>query len=202
MGWVALGILALLVGMAAAPAGTVLAQRSAAPSASCGAPAVGLAAAVPAVQFVQAEATPTPVPNTASVSDDRVNAVARQMYCPVCENIPLDVCPTQACAEWRELIRQKLALGWSTQQIRQYFAEQYGPRVLDTPPAQGFYALIYILPYVALLLGVYVLVRVFVSMKRSRPAAAQAAGQAVESAQKETADPYLQQMEEELKKRG
>ena len=27
-------------------------------------------------------------------TDDEVNAVARQMYCPVCENIPLDVCPT------------------------------------------------------------------------------------------------------------
>jgi cytochrome c-type biogenesis protein CcmH len=46
------------------------------------------------------------------VTDDQVNAVARQLYCPVCENIPLDVCPTQACAEWRELIRLKLSEGW------------------------------------------------------------------------------------------
>ena len=38
-------------------------------------------------------------------SDDEVNAIARKMYCPVCENVPLDVCPTQACMEWRELIR-------------------------------------------------------------------------------------------------
>ena len=40
-----------------------------------------------------------------SITDDQVNAVAKQLYCPVCENIPLDVCPTQACAEWRELMR-------------------------------------------------------------------------------------------------
>ena len=26
-------------------------------------------------------------------SDDEVNAIARQLYCPVCENTPLDVCP-------------------------------------------------------------------------------------------------------------
>src|SRR5260221_3230838 len=35
------------------------------------------------------------------VTDNDVNRVARQLYCPVCENIPLDVCPTQACAQWR-----------------------------------------------------------------------------------------------------
>ena len=30
-------------------------------------------------------------------TDDDVNAVAKQLYCPVCENTPIDVCPTQAC---------------------------------------------------------------------------------------------------------
>jgi cytochrome c-type biogenesis protein CcmH len=34
-------------------------------------------------------------------SDDQVNAIARQLYCPVCENTPLDVCPTTACHQWR-----------------------------------------------------------------------------------------------------
>src|SRR4030066_212316 len=66
-------------------------------------------------------------------SDDQVNAIAKQLYCPVCENIPLDVCPTTACAQWRELIRQKLADGWSEQQIKEYFVQQYGSRVIGTP---------------------------------------------------------------------
>ncbi len=30
-------------------------------------------------------------------TDDEVNRIAKQLYCPVCENTPLDVCPTQAC---------------------------------------------------------------------------------------------------------
>jgi cytochrome c-type biogenesis protein CcmH len=66
-----------------------------------------------------------------TITDDQVNAVAKQMYCPVCENIPLDVCPTQACSQWRELIRQKLAGGWSAEEIKQYFAMQYGDRRLS-----------------------------------------------------------------------
>ena len=75
---------------------------------------------------VAAAQQPTP-------SDDQVNAIAKQLYCPVCENIPLDVCPTTACAQWRELIRQKLADGWSEQQIKEYFVQQYGSRVIGTP---------------------------------------------------------------------
>src|SRR5260221_4555564 len=35
------------------------------------------------------------------VTDNDVNRVARQRYCPVRANIPVDVCPTQACAQWR-----------------------------------------------------------------------------------------------------
>ena len=76
---------------------------------------------------------PTPV----TVTDDQVNAVAKQLYCPVCENIPLDVCPTQACAQWRDLIREKLAAGWSEKQIKDYFVAQYGERVLAAPPARA-----------------------------------------------------------------
>jgi cytochrome c-type biogenesis protein CcmH len=181
----ALGLLVLVVGMAAVPAA----------SGACSVP----------VAAVLAEATPTPGSNPASVSDDRVNAVARQMYCPVCENIPLDVCPTQACAEWRELIRLKLSQGWTDQQIQQYFAEQYGARVLAMPPRQGFFWLIYVLPPVFILLGIYILFRVFRSMRpgSGRPAAAASSLPVNGATAAEVAeDPYMKQMEEELKKRG
>src|SRR5690606_25157933 len=71
------------------------------------------------------------------VTDDEVNAVAKDVYCPVCESTPLDVCPTQACADWRELIRTKLAEGQSRDEILNYFARQYGDGVLSNPPRRG-----------------------------------------------------------------
>ena len=128
-------------------------------------------------------------------SDDMVNAIAKQLYCPVCENIPLDVCPTQACAQWRELIRQKLAQGWSKQQIEDYFAQQYGDRVLAEPPRSGLNWLVYLIPPLVFLGGVWVVYRVLKNMRRP---AAPAPSAAPPEAQ---ADPYLQQVEEELKKR-
>ena len=99
-------------------------------------------------------------------SDDSVNAIAKQLYCPVCENVPLDVCPTQACAQWRELIREKLSQGWNEEQIKTYFVQQYGDRVLATPPARGLNWLVYIIPPIAILAGVFILYRVFQSWKR------------------------------------
>src|SRR5512136_2788944 len=89
-----------------------------------------------AVRVVSAQ-QPTP-------SDDQVNAIAKQLYCPVCENIPLDTCGTAACAQWRELIREKLAAGWTEQQIKDYFVQQYGARVLGKPPVSGINWLVYL----------------------------------------------------------
>lgn len=67
------------------------------------------------------------------VTYDEVNAVASKLYCPVCENIPLDVCPTLACTQWREEIRQQLADGKSEQQIIDDFIRRYGELVVGTP---------------------------------------------------------------------
>ncbi len=147
---------------------------------------------VPAAGPAQAAApTPTPV-----ITDDMVNAVAKQLYCPVCENIPLDVCGTQACAQWRELIRQKLQQGWTEQQIKDYFVQQYGERVLATPPPQGFNILVYVLPPLAILSGIYILYRAL----RSWGQAAEETPVQEEAAVALEEDPYLKEVEEALKR--
>lgn len=128
-------------------------------------------------------------------SDDEVNAIAKQLFCPVCENTPLDVCPTQACAQWRELIREKLAEGWDEEEIKNYFIEQYGARVVGVPPAQGLNWLIYLIPPVAVVAGAFVLYKAFRSGKQpvEQPAA--------EAAVPPPTNEYVSRLEEELKKR-
>jgi len=150
------------------------------------------------VQTVSAqESQPTP-------SDDEVNRVAKQMYCPVCENIPLDVCPTTACAEWRELIRLRLSEGWTDEQIKEYFAAQYGDRVLAEPPRRGWNWLVYLLPWVFLAGGAVIVWRVLTNMKaRSNPPSPDAAAENELTRGKSNGqvdDPYLAQIEEELRK--
>ena len=139
-------------------------------------------------------------PNPASAqeptpSDDQVNAIAHQLYCPVCENVPLDVCPTQACEQWRATIREKLTLGWTEDQITAYFVAQYGDRVLATPPPHGLNWLVYVLPPLVFLGAGFFL---WQTMRRWRAAAPPPQASDVPQEQ----DPYVQRMEEELRRRG
>lgn len=107
------------------------------------------------------------------ISDDEVNEVAKDLYCPVCESTPLDVCPTQACADWRELIRTKLAAGDSPQDVLDYFARQYGDGVLANPPRRGVsLVVLWVLPVLIVLLGGLLFFRFLRGMRTPGPAVA------------------------------
>jgi cytochrome c-type biogenesis protein CcmH len=152
---------------------------------------IALLAALLVVGGAAAQGTNPP----SNITDDQVNAVASQLYCPVCENIPLDVCPTQACIQWRDLIRQKLAQGWTADQIKQYFVAQYGDRVLATPPAHGLNWLVYFVPPIAILAGAFLLFKAFKSWKKPIPEVT------LEDVRQNVGDEYIMRLEEELKKR-
>ncbi|MCH7586999.1 MAG: cytochrome c-type biogenesis protein CcmH [Chloroflexi bacterium] len=128
-------------------------------------------------------------------SDDEVNRIAKQLYCPVCPNTPLDVCSTQACAQWRATIREQLELGWNEDQIRQYFVEQYGDRVLATPPARGINWLIYVLPPVVIIVGGLLLLRTIRSWIGTNN------GRLVQEELLPEKDVYVNQLEDELRRR-
>ncbi len=130
---------------------------------------------------------------TREPTDDEVNVIARQLYCPVCENVPLDVCPTQACEQWRATIKEKLTEGWSEDRIKNYFVEQYGARVLATPPAEGFSWLVYILPPLAFGAGVFILYRAFKNWRID--------ADKVVVVPSSDDDPYVALFEEELDRR-
>lgn len=154
----------------------------------------GLLLGLPVSSTVLAQ-DPTSIP----VTDDQVNAVAKQLYCPVCENIPLDVCPTQACAQWRDLIRLKLSEGSTPDEIKEYFADQYGERVLAVPRAStGFNWLLVPVPIIAFLVGAYILFRTLKSL--SKPAG-QASNPVSPAPTTPPDDEYVKRLEEELRKR-
>lgn len=135
------------------------------------------------------------------VSDDEVNAVAKKLYCPVCENTPLDVCPTQACQDWREMIRQQLSDGWTEAQVLAYFEAKFGPQVLAQPPARGFSALVWILPVIGLAGGGVFLWRLLRRWQRRRIWPEQAAAETGAPGSLEVAPELLTQIEQEVEAR-
>ncbi len=90
------------------------------------------------------------------ISDNQVNAVAEKMYCPVCENIPLDECQTTTCVEWKEEIRAQLASGETSEEIIDSFVTRFGDHVVGTPQDPILRALTIIMPIIGALLAIIV----------------------------------------------
>ena len=153
---------------------------------------------------LSALATATVFAQETTPSDDDVNAIAKDLFCPVCENTPLDVCPTQACKEWREEIRTMLAEGKSEAEIKQHFVDYYGARVLSEPPRTGFNWLVYVIPPIVIVAGVFVLFRAFRAWSQPSETGIVPEGEAAGSADEVASGPnddYIARMEEELKQR-
>ena len=99
-----------------------------------------------AAPVVMAQQGPTP-------TLDEINAVARELYCPLCNGVRLDTCELQACIQMRQVISDKLAEGVPKEQIKQEFVAEYGPKVLGEPPSSGLDLLAWIIPIAAIVAG-------------------------------------------------
>ena len=125
-------------------------------------------------------------------TDNDVNRVAKQLYCPVCPNTPLDVCETKACEDWRAQIRDQLSIGWTDQQVIDYFVAQYGERVLAEPQRKGFTSLVWFLPVIVILVGLGVVYEVLKNWRKQKPVVA------VAKAAPEIPEAVLRRIEREL----
>ncbi len=149
-----------------------------------------------------------PTPSPRPVSDNEVNRVAKNLYCPVCQNVPLEVCETEACARWREQVRDLLAQGYTEEQVRQYFIERFGTKTVGTPADTVSRLLTIALPFALIgLIGVVIafnLARWRSNRRRDnvgaglKPAPTDTTNANVESA---APDDYRARLEEEIRKR-
>lgn len=70
--------------------------------------------------------------------EEQALRIERQLLCPQCVNLRLDVCDTLICQDMRAEIRTRLAAGESGEAIVASFERRYGVRVLADPPYRGF----------------------------------------------------------------
>lgn len=97
-----------------------------------------------------------------------VNDVASELYCPLCAGLTVDVCELEVCDDMRGVIAERLAAGESPEQIKEYFVEQYGQKVLAKPATTGFDLTAWLVPFLALAAGAALLV----AWLRQRPTVA------------------------------
>ncbi|HEY3111113.1 MAG TPA: cytochrome c-type biogenesis protein CcmH [Chloroflexota bacterium] len=112
-------------------------------------------------------------PAAADELDDRTREVAKQLQCPVCQNLSVADSPSELAQQMRGIIRAKLAAGESAEAILGYFVDRYGPSVLVSPPKEGIALGVWIGPLVGLALGALLALGAFLSRRapRRRPVA-------------------------------
>lgn len=86
--------------------------------------------------------------------DDQTRAVSSELRCVVCQNLSVADSPSEMAQQMRAIVREELQAGKSPDQIKDFFVSKYGEWVLLKPKTTGFSALLWILPYVVLVLGV------------------------------------------------
>lgn len=104
--------------------------------------------------------------------DMRAQAIAARLRCPVCQNESVADSPSELSSQMRVLIREKLAHGESEDQIIAYFVAKYGEWILLEPPRRGVLWVIWVVPVVALVVGLAAAARFLgrVSGRLPRPA--------------------------------
>ena len=101
--------------------------------------------------------------------EERAQSVDKRLICPYCPAETIDQAQVPQAREMRAFVREKLAEGWTEQQILDYFSapERYGPRVLAEPPKSGSTLTIWLLPPAGFLLAGVLLFFVLRSMRKT-----------------------------------
>jgi cytochrome c-type biogenesis protein CcmH len=98
----------------------------------------------------------------------RAMALERELRCLVCQNQTLAESNAPLAMDLRNQIREQLAAGKSEREITDYLVARYGDFVLYRPPLKGTTLFLWGGPFLFLLGGFYLLVRV---VRRRRVAA-------------------------------
>ena len=99
--------------------------------------------------------------------DKRVNALAVELRCLVCQNQTLADSNAPLAVDLRSQIREQLKAGKSEQEVVDFMVARYGDFVLYRPPFKATTVALWAGPFLILVFGAWLLVRRI----RKRPAA-------------------------------
>ena len=152
--------------------------------------AASLASSAAAIALLACTTAVSPLP----ASEQRAQAIDNSLICPICPGETIDRSQVQLAKDMQVIVREQIAEGRSDDEIRQFFVDRYGERVLAAPPREGFHWLVWGLPPVGIVLGLLALFRVTQLMGRRT-----SEGEAVpDGGGGSDLSPYMRQVEQEL----
>ncbi len=111
------------------------------------------------------------------VLEQRARELSVGIRCLVCQNQSIDDSDAQLARDLRILVREKLVEGLTDEQILDYLVDRYGEFVLLKPRLTLQTILLWILPFLALIIGAFVAYKTFGKAKRKPISASQTLSQ-------------------------
>lgn len=127
--------------------------------------------------------------------DQRVQDVASQLKCPVCQGESVADSQATIAQQMRQVIRAQLQSGKSEQDVVQYFVRSYGDQIVWLPLWRGFSLLAWLVPMAFLLSGA---VLVFIVLREWRAGVAVIGASSIVSQDGISLDADLQQYRAQL----
>jgi cytochrome c-type biogenesis protein CcmH len=93
-----------------------------------------------------------------STLDPKVFEIAGQLRCPVCVAESVGDSSSNVAVNMRDIIQEQLEQGKSEKEILAFFQERYGDWILLNPPKRGVHLLVWLLPFIAAVIGIALLV--------------------------------------------
>lgn len=90
---------------------------------------------------------------------ERADQIASRIRCPFCNGESIADATSQVARDLEVVIREQVAAGMTDDEVFDFFAERYGESLLLDPPLLGWGWALWALPAVAVVVGVYIVVR-------------------------------------------
>lgn len=84
---------------------------------------------------------------------ERVDRITSELRCVVCQGLSVKDSPAESSRQMRDIVIQRVADGRTDDQIRDEFRANYGDWVVLAPPLASWAGLVWLVPFVALLVG-------------------------------------------------
>jgi len=86
--------------------------------------------------------------------EDRVASLGQRIKCPVCQGVTIGESPSETAQAMMAITREKVAEGLTDKQIISYFEDRYNTAILVDPPFSGKTLVVWLLPVVAIGVGI------------------------------------------------